>query len=55
MGMIRDEQPCVAGGFSLGKEFRKTLQEIFPVFFVYEDLPTLYTPDPDVMQNTRRV
>ena len=55
MGVIRDEHPCVTGGFRFRKEIQKALQEILPVPVVHENLSTLDTPDHNVVQDTGRV
>lgn len=55
MGMIVDEHPCVAGGFTLRQEFGEALQEILPVPVVDEYPSALDTSDHDVVQDTGRV
>jgi hypothetical protein len=49
MGMIRNKHPCIAGSFGFRQERRKALQRVFPVFSAHEDIPTLYTPNHDVV------
>ena len=55
MSMIGYQNPRVARGFRLRNKHCKALHNILVIFRVQEYLTTLYPPDHDVVQNTRRV
>jgi hypothetical protein len=52
MGMVGNKRPSITPRLSLGQKFCKTIQKIFPIFIISENLSTLYSSDHNVMQHT---
>ena len=55
VSVVRYQNPRITRSFRLRKKDCEALYEVLVIFPVQEYLATLYPPDDDVVQNTRRV